>query len=269
MIHYIDICPTVQKQVDFLKVRDAGFRAVLIKSSQYSSTRIHAAEQYVKRAEGSGLLCGHYHYAYCGADPEKQAEFFYDAARGHGSLAGQLPPVLDLEYGLGPPVDGAEHPIPPQRIVEWAVVFLRRATKLWYPLHELEGEAGRVVRKPKIYLFPAFAKKLQPYLSESELTQYDLHFACYYGDPKHPETLAWMPGDVGRPTDPWNVPTGMRCTDWQYSGNHGRPVPGIPGWTDRNVFLGDETQWQMNLGLIKRPVHSTEYGVKDDTVTRP
>lgn len=268
MIHYIDVCPSVQQQIDFLKVKDAGFRAVLIQSSRYSSTREYKTEEYIKRAQGAGLLVGCYHYAYCGADPEKQAEFFYDASYGHGSLAGQLPPVLDLEFGLGGSFDGAKSPIPAKVIVEWAVAFQRKATALWYPTADLQEEAGHVVRRPKLYLFPNFSVGLQPYLSDSELTKYGLHYACYYGNPKEPKTLAWMPGEPGKPTKPWNVPKGFTCMDWQYSGDKGLLVPGVAGYCDRNVFLGTEEDWQKNVGLIKRPVHSTTYSVKDDEVRR-
>lgn len=232
-INLIDLCPTIQKNVNWQQVADSGFRGAIIKASQYSGTRIYAFEEYCKAAKRAGLVVGAYHFAYVGADPVKQAQFFFQCAMATGSQPGELPPVLDLEF--------AQPSVPGQAIVEWGEAFTAEVERLFYPDNRLLSPDDYRYRRCTVYIYPAFAQRLMPFLGNSTLVSRPLHIASYRSV-KEP----WKPSPGDKPLIP--VGTWSDWTIWQYSGNNGYKVPGIAMDCDRNVFNGDYSAWDRFIG---------------------
>lgn len=241
-IDVIDLCTSIQRNVDFERVKEAGFRGVIIKCSQYSSTKFHSFDSYAERASAAGLAVGAYHFCSCDSDPVAQAEFFLKSAGGVGLKPGDIPPMMDLEFASQMLVQkGSEY------VVRWGEQFMKRLCK------EYDG----LGKQPFWYTYPNFARQLQPFLGKSELRQYGLSLARYRAN-SGPEA-AWYPADGSTPD---LVPEGLpEPILWQYSGNGGIPVPGIREITDRQVFLGSSGDWDRFRG-VNRPVHTTEYTVK-------
>lgn len=243
-IDVIDLTPSIQKQVDWDKVRDSGVRGVIIQCSRYSGTPELAYDKYAEAAYKAGLAVGGYHFASVGSPPVEQAEFFLRRLKNYGLRPGDIPPIMDLEFAQRTlPEKGAQY------VCDWGHKFLTRIQKEMDELH--------LRQKPGWYTFPFFAASLQPALEGSQLARsWFLHLARYAGN-KAPEAR-FYPKDGQTPT---MVPKG--CPGpilWQYSGNGGYPVQGVAGDCDRNVFLGSQGEWADFLG-IDRPPHKTEYPV--------
>lgn len=231
-IDVIDLCTSIQTDVDFEKVKEAGFRGVIVKSSQYSSTKFHGFDSYVTKARAAGLAVGAYHFCSCDSDPVAQAEFFLRASDGVGLKPGDIPHMMDLEYASQTLSQKG-----PAYVVDWGVVFMGRLAKEYHGLSKM----------PFWYTFPNFAAQLQPWLSKSELSAYSLNLARYRAN-NGPEA-AWYPPDDWRPD---LVPAGCpKPFMAQYSGNGGIPVPGIRQITDRNVFFGSLGDWDKFRGIIR------------------
>jgi GH25 family lysozyme M1 (1,4-beta-N-acetylmuramidase) len=197
------------------------------------------------------MAVGAYHFAACDTDPVKQAEFFLRRLHTYGLRPGDIPPVMDLEYAKKTlPEKGRGY------VVEWGEKFMARLLQEMQKLH--------LKQTPGWYTYPNFGASLQPELSTSGLRDYWFHLARYKGN-KAPEAR-FYPRDDQRPD---LVPKGLPGPIlWQYSGNGGYPVPGVPGDCDRNVFIGSSGEWQDFLGL-DRPVHSTEYPCSEEYLEPP
>lgn len=259
-INGIDLCPTIQRNVDFRKVKEAGFEFVYIKSSQYSKTTIGAFDKYVDQARNAGLRVGAYHFCSHDTDPEDQAEFFFRASKGLGQLPGDLPPMADWEFCTASVYVPPKYPLGhPAHCVNWAERFMKHATELWYP----DG-AGRKwgepsVRLPVLYTYPNYSVGHQPALRGSVLGIYPLCLASYKGvkDPSA-ETgyrlVPWLPAEDAHPFSPIPNPWD-KWTLWQYSGNNGLGVPGVTGDCDRQVASLTNDEWMTFLGLAPM-VHS-------------
>jgi len=248
-INGIDLCPTIQVNVDFKKVKDHGFEFVYIKSSQYSKTSVGAFSKYLDRARDAGLRVGAYHFCSHDTEPEAQAQFFFRASGGLGSKSGELPPMVDWEFCT--PSNYKPHPF---HCVNWAERFMKTATELWYP----DNENRIIKRLPTLYTYPNYAKTHQPSLQASVLGIYPLCYASYASKPDGKggfKLIPWLPNEsqeaLHKVPMPW---AGNRL--WQYSGNNGLPVPGISGDCDRQLFNGSSGDWAEFLGL-QRPVHQT------------
>lgn len=246
-IDVIDLTPSIQKGVNWDKVAASGVKGVLIQCSRYSSTPELAYDAYAEAASKAGLVVGAYHFAACDSDPVSQAEFFLRRLHSYGLRPGDIPPVMDLEYAKKTMAEkGSKY------IVQWGEKFMARVLQEMQKLH--------LKSLPGWYTYPNFGSSLVPHIEGSELSatgRYWFHLARYRGN-KAPEAR-WYPRDDQRPD---LVPKG--CPEpilWQYSGNGGYPVPGVPGDCDRNVFIGSSGDWQDFLGL-DRPVHQTDYCVK-------
>lgn len=218
-IELVDMCSLQDpERVNFNKMKDSGIRGVYFKSSQYSSSSDPTFNIGVERAKAAGLVCGAYHFAYCGSDPTDQAVFFYKACRGLGEKAGELPPMMDWEFANTGP-DG--QPLRKSDTVKWLVTAMAAMKTIWYPDNN---------RLPTIYSFPFFCDERQPYLEQAgeSLSQYPL-------------TLAAYPSVLNVPK-PWT-----KVTIHQYVGNGGR-VPGVTTDCDRDRFLGTEDEFRLFLG---------------------
>lgn len=228
--------------IDFQAVKDAGFEYVYIQASRYSSTKDLPFDKLLDQARRADLRVGSYHFCSQATDARAQAQFAYRACGGLGSANGDLPPMFDWEFCTPSNYVPPKYPLGhPQHCVSWLVDCLDEATKLWYPNND------RLInpRYPMVYLYPAYGQSHQPALSQAlELAQYPLCYASYRYDSGIPESYQAAVSVHQAPNPPW--PT---ITMVQYSGDKGRPVPGVAGACDRQVFCGDEIEWEVLLGL--------------------
>ena len=237
MIELVDMCSLQDPaHVDFKKMKDSGVRGVYLKSSQYSGSEDPTFDIGVERATAAGLVCGPYHFAYCGSDAATQMAFFWKASRGLGSKPGELPPLIDWEYAVN---DSAGRPLSKLAVVEWLLKALQSAKTIWYPDSD---------RKPSAYTFPEFALEHAAELaSQPLLGNYPLTLAAY------PSLI--VPRD---PPKPWTA-----VTVHQYAGNDGR-VPGVATACDRDRFMGTEEDFQAYIGNsadLTLPVQETSGGI--------
>ncbi len=223
-VELVDMCSLQTPQhVDFNLMKEAGVRGVYFCSSRYSSSVDYTFDEGVEKAMRAGLVCGAYHFAFCGSDPEKQMEFFYKQSSKLGQEANQLPPMLDWEFSVNG-TDG--QPIKKSDSVIWALKAMDAMWNLWYSLG---------VRRPTLYTFPYFAAERQPWLGMTpELSAYPLTLAAY------PTIGKQIPR-------PWT-----KATIHQYIGNGGR-VPGVKVDCDRDRFLGSEDDFQRFIGNTVTP----------------
>ena len=233
----IDFC-SIQGDVDADKIKAAGVRFAYIKATQYSSTADWRFHGYRRQLEMVGIPCGPYHFCSVASDPVKQADFFFQESDGLGTSIGDLPPLIDFEY---------VHDLHPKEQCQWLDAFVDEVEAKWYPDNKMKQAYNDPhIRLPAIYLFPYFAKSMQPYLGKTRATRCPLHMAFYPGG---------IPNDNATPptTDGWTRPL-----LWQYSGNGGVKVPGIVPDCDRDRFMGTEEEFQAFLGNYPRPVDSIE-----------
>lgn len=253
-VQLIDIDPSLQVNVDWDQVKAAGFDGAYIKSSMYSSTRMHSFHAVAEAAKKAGVAVGAYHFAFLGSDPTKQASFFYEASEAIGKSAGELPPMLDVEFRR---LDENGKPITPKAAVEWWETCLSNMQVLWYPTAKPAVVNGDIVmgltnpRKVVTYTYPYFCTELGPDLVNSKiLGAFPLAIANYRSSGQ--TLLPWFPGENGDPSEPWAIPKPWKTwTIWQYSGNRGRKVPGIVNDTDRNLFNGGVEAFEVFCGVYK------------------
>lgn len=240
-----------EARVNMQAIKDAGFEGVYLKSSQYSKTKDFSFQSLRDRAWKAGLAVGAYHFCSHDTEPEPQAEYFYRQSEGLGQDMGDLPPMIDWEFCT--PSKYNPHPF---HCVNWLERMAKHVTELWYP--------GNIHRKcprlPVLYTYPNYAATHQPALQKSVVGIYPLCLASYKSDSKG-KLVPWLPKETDQPfvevPQPW-----AKWTLWQYSGNNGAPVPGVPGDCDRQVFYGSQGDWAEFRGLV-RPVHQSTFEVKD------
>lgn len=241
-IDFIDLCPSIQKDVDWDKVAASGVKGVYIQSSRYSSTRELAYDKYADAASKAGVAVGAYHFAACDTDPVHQALFFLTCLKNYGLRPGDLPPMMDLEFAKKTQAEKG-----PAYVVTWGERFLLTM--------RAELKKLQLKQVPGWYTFPNFAQGLQPFLDRSTVLCEAPFWLARYRANAAP-LAAWYPPDHWKPT---LVPKGIkRLVACQYSGTAGYWTPGISQDTDRNVFFGSQGDWAEFRGL-DRPVHSTEF----------
>jgi GH25 family lysozyme M1 (1,4-beta-N-acetylmuramidase) len=169
-------------------------------------------------AADAGIANGAYVFARMGVDPRLEAQRLWDSI---GPTMPSMPILIDFELI---PVGYS----PAQAVEEIEAL-----------VSEVQSRFGR---SPIIYTYPAFARGLGAALVNSAiLARCRLHIAHYRWLQDGPPPSDVRP-DVPAPWKEWTL--------WQYSGNGGARVPGIPCDVDRNVFHGDETQFRLEiLGL--------------------
>ena len=206
----------VQRIDDPAAVYDAGFRFAIVKAAEGLRGRDPAYRRHVDALRGAGLHVGAYAYARVSQGaPAAQARHAYDAATADGRHVVRL--VLDLEAAPADTTSGA--------LFEFAVDWLE--------------EARRAGCAPVLYSYTSF---LTARFSSADratlLAAAPLWLAQYRS-----VTQAWAP--AGEADMPKSYPWAM----WQYSGDKGYRVPGIPGDCDRNLFRGDEATLRAFFGL--------------------
>ena len=228
------------KQIDFVKMYEAGMRFVFIKASDTRESADLLAVKYAAMdhhaAQAAGIYTGFYHYAVL-PDVSSNEEIKRDAlaqaqkvvwrlASMGGYSERDLPYALDLENKcVRYSATGACQKYATRSAVTlWATTFLA----------SVKEKTGRA---PILYSYAAF---LEGSMSRSpELAQYPLWLAQYGIDPANPIN---QPGlkNIGCYVHSW---TGANCdsqwTVWQYSSCGIAPKYGVPGnRLDLNVFRG-------------------------------
>jgi lysozyme len=249
-INGIDIS-SAQGEIPFALLKEKGFEFVYIQCTRYSAQVDPGWERRRDKALEAGLRVGLYHFfspTSPGPTPEvAQAEFFYKTSKGLGSIAGELPPMLDWE---NLPTCTNRPTMHPGDCVKEFNRFANACKQLWYPDSN---------RYPTVYTYPHYAGSHQPALQEAgELDYFPLTLASYTVGlslyptriPDHPIPLPW--------------------TEWklcQIKGNDGR-IPGYKGAVDRLVFNGSSADWDKFCG-IERPASEIIHDTSDETVQRP
>jgi len=216
-VDFIDVSQ-VQASIDFAAVKAAGFEAVIVKASEGLAYCDPRAEENLARARDAGLLTAVYAFARPSqGKPREQARKLWDCL---GSLApGRL--VLDLETRP----DGWSN----EQVVGFAEEYSDEQ-------RILDGGSS-----PWVYSYVSFLMALGPALTRSGLGECPLWVAQYRST-----TTPWAPSATQQPNVlvPWRD-----WAAWQYSGNGGYRVPGVPGDCDRNVFNGTLADLRRAFGL--------------------
>ncbi|KRO37229.1 MAG: lysozyme M1 (1,4-beta-N-acetylmuramidase) [Actinobacteria bacterium BACL15 MAG-120823-bin78] len=228
------------KQIDFVKMYEAGMRFVFIKASDTREAADLLAVKYAAMdhhaAQAAGIYTGFYHYAVLpdvSTDEEIQRDALAQAQKVVWRLASMggyserdLPYALDLENKcVRYSSSGACQKYATRSAVTlWATTFLA----------SLKEKTGRT---PFLYSYASFLESSMT--RTPELAQYPLWLAQYGIDPANPIN---QPGlkNIGCYVHSW---TGANCdsqwTVWQYSSCGIAPKYGVPGYRlDLNVFRG-------------------------------
>ena len=228
------------KQIDFVKMYEAGMRFVFIKASDTREAADLLAVKYAAMdhhaAQAAGIYTGFYHYAVLpdvSTDEEIQRDAIAQAQKVVWRLASMggyserdLPYALDLENKcVRYSSSGACQKYATRSAVTlWATTFLA----------SLKEKTGRT---PFLYSYASFLESSMT--RTPELAQYPLWLAQYGIDPANPIN---QPGlkNIGCYVHSW---TGANCdsqwTVWQYSSCGIAPKYGVPGYRlDLNVFRG-------------------------------
>ena len=228
------------KQIDFVKMYEAGMRFVFIKASDTREAADLLAVKYAAMdhhaAQAAGIYTGFYHYAVLpdvSTDEEIQRDALAQAQKVVWRLASMggyserdLPYALDLEnkcvrYSSS---GACQKYATRSALTLWATTFLA----------SLKEKTGRT---PFLYSYASFLESSMT--RTPELAQYPLWLAQYGIDPANPIN---QPGlkNIGCYVHSW---TGANCdsqwTVWQYSSCGIAPKYGVPGYRlDLNVFRG-------------------------------
>ena len=238
------------KQIDFVKMYEAGMRFVFIKASDTRESADLLAVKYAAMdhhaAQAAGIYTGFYHYAVLPdvTDPEdikkdalaQAQKVVWRLASMGGYSDRDLPYALDLENKcVRYSSSGACQKYATRSAVTlWATTFLA----------SLKEKTGRT---PILYSYANFLEGSMT--RTAELAQYPLWLAQYAIDPANPIN---QPGlkNGGCYVHSW---TGANCdsqwTVWQYSSCGIAPKYGVPGnRLDLNVFRGSPSSF---LALAK------------------
>jgi len=228
------------KQIDFVKMYEAGMRFVFIKASDTRESADQLSVKYAAMdhhaAQAAGIYTGFYHYAVLpdvtdAEDIKKDAlaqaqKVIWRLASMGGYSDKDLPYALDLENKcVRYSSSGACQKYATRSAVTlWATTFLA----------SVKEKTGRA---PILYSYAAFLESSMT--RTPELSQYPLWLAQYAIDPANPIN---QPGikTGGCYVHSW---TGANCdsqwTVWQYSSCGIAPKYGVPGnRLDLNVFRG-------------------------------
>ena len=228
------------KQIDFVKMYEAGMRFVFIKASDTRESADLLAVKYAAMdhhaAQAAGIYTGFYHYAVLPGvtdtegikkDALAQAQkVVWRLASMGGYGERDLPYALDLENKcIRYSSSGACQKYATRSAVTlWATTFLA----------SVKEKTGRA---PILYSYAAFLESSMT--RTPELAQYPLWLAQYAIDPANPINQPGMKTG-GCYVHSW---TGANCdsqwTVWQYSSCGIAPKYGVPGnRLDLNVFRG-------------------------------
>lgn len=216
MLYGIDVS-VVQGAIDWAKVADSNVRFVYVKGSEGISYVDPNCERNLEGARNAGLSTGVYHFANMTQPAEKQVERLWNT---FGAVMPDMPPVLDWET--------LPANITPFYAVKWAEQFCKICEEYF----------GKF---PMIYTMPSFAASVYSEVRVSASISTTALWVAHYK-----VNGPWTPADGDHPSVPFPW---KNWAMWQYSGDHGIPVPGIALPCDRNVFHGDEDAFRKFRGL--------------------
>ncbi|MCD7033109.1 glycoside hydrolase [Metabacillus sp. GX 13764] len=139
-----------QGNIDFTKVKAAGYQFVFIKATEGTAIKDPNLEKNYSGAKKAGLAIGFYHFSRPGNPPLQEAEWFLQAIADKPS---ELPHVLDIEVNAG---------LSKNQVSSFAKVWLQQIEK-------------STRKKPMVYTSTSFANS---YLSK-ESASYPLWIAHY------------------------------------------------------------------------------------------
>lgn len=200
-VHGIDVARW-QSAIDWQMARQNGVNFAFIKATE-GADGTHVNPEFQRQWQGAaaaGVPRGAYHLYYWCAQPEPQARHFIETVP---RQAGDLPPVLDLEWNPFSPTCRLRPPAAEvKRIVERYSDVIQR----------------HYGQRPILYMTVDFHA--------------DTKAAGWHGWDLWLRSVAAAPEDAHGRDD---------FTFWQYSGSG--LVPGIAGQVDLNVFAGSEARW--------------------------
>lgn len=204
----------VQTIDDAEAIARAGFRFAFVKVAEGLSYRDPRARSHLDALAGAGLHVGAYAFARVSqGHPREQARAAYDAATDDGRHVVRV--VLDLESCP----DGTPWPALHAFAAEWI------------------AEMQTTGALPVLYTMGSW---LQP------LRAVELGVPIWVAQYRSVKE-AWAPSH--EEADAAFARWGPDVVLWQYSGDHGYRVPGIPEDCDRNLFRGDESALREWFGL--------------------
>jgi lysozyme len=205
-IHGVDVSH-YQGRVNWDRIRAAGFEFAFVKASEGQTYSDPEFERLATGARRAGLRVGAYHYFTFCTDGAAQARQFL-AATG-GPVPGDLPPVVDLEFGG----NCSRRPSPADLDGQYAAfeAIVRSAYG----------------RSPVLYVTKEF--------NDRYLTGASARNSALAG------RQLWIRSLVGRPAGGCE-----RWTFWQYA-DRGR-VDGVPGAVDLNAYCGNRRSFVRDFG---------------------
>ena len=206
-VHGIDVARW-QSQIDWHQARDSGVNFAFIKATE-GADGTHVNPEFERQWQGAraaGVPRGAYHLYYWCAPPEAQARHFIETVP---SRAGDLPPVLDLEW----------NPYSPS-----------------CQLRPSPTEVKEIVRRYSAVIAQHYGQA--PILYMTVDFHADTRSAGWHG------WDLWL-RSVAAPVQKAHQRNDHRF--WQYSGTG--LVPGITGHVDLNAFAGSEADWARWLAL--------------------
>lgn len=231
---------SASREIDWEKVAGAGFSFVIAKAT--TGRRDNDEDSFTARnlagAQRAGLLTGVYHFWIPGVPADLQAanvEAHIDAA----GITPDLPICIDFEWPE--PDTWAARNLDPKSLAPACLALV----------HEIAHRTGRT---PILYTYPYFFGAIPNGAEKTELTT-TCPLWIAGGDRRYLDP--WIPRedddtpDVANDAEHPSLPAPwMKWSFWQYSGGGvvtengvkkmkgGKPVPGINGLCDRNLFNG-------------------------------
>jgi len=208
----------VQRIDDAHALREAGFEAAFCKASEgvtYTDPRVR---EHLAKLDDAGVMAGVYGFARVeqGRAREQALRAIEAAGDTHRTRV-----VLDIEScPLG---------FKSRAIADFCVE--------WCETAEAEGAM------PVLYTMPGFWLGVVNVAPTPALARYPLWIAQYKSTSE-----PWAP-QLADAAKPRTVPPWDKCQIWQYSGDRGYRVPGIPVDCDRNLFRGDASALREWFGL--------------------
>lgn len=217
-IRGIDISSVQGNVIDWAAVAKSGVRFAMIKCGNGNNAPDPSFSRAVFGARRAGIVVGPYHVgfplppdpAHPGRGPVEQARAHFAASAGVGTLDGELPPALDLEWPAPGTPEWTKYGCSGPQVRTWALAYLAEAERLYG-------------RSPLVYDgFPIYWKEIDG-ANEPMFAHYPLWWVDYRAGTQPPK--------------PWST--------WalhQINGGGGHLPSGAP--VDEDTFNGSEEEWQ-------------------------
>jgi GH25 family lysozyme M1 (1,4-beta-N-acetylmuramidase) len=114
--------------IDFGKIRSAGYRFVFLKASQDNDFIDPMFATNLAAARAEGLATGGYHFFDYTLDGREQADHFLDRLESIGAMDDALPPVIDVE--CWPPIGSSIHAVSAARLRDLVERIYERTGRL-------------------------------------------------------------------------------------------------------------------------------------------